>query len=289
MMIQFVPIPDGERLSAGTMAVVEAVNRSPRSASYGTASDLARSADVSSAAVTRAAQSLGFSGWPALQQEIRQRYLSSLSSMELADSHATESHLAVASLRQDRDNLNIVLRQVNQRTISLVARALAKASQVLVVASGSYVGIGNIFVHNARLCGYNMIFASDGPHLTNEMSRLGQDDAILAISFWRPYESTVQAVKFALLHGVDVCVITDSSTGVLSATAGEKAIVVPAEGVSLFPSLTSAMAVSHAVCSEIALVDPAKTRRSVAAMESGRDTFGLLHKERIVGPSGDDR
>jgi DNA-binding MurR/RpiR family transcriptional regulator len=240
-------------------------------------------ANVSAAAVTRAAQALGFSGWPALQQEVRQRYFSSLSTLELADTHRGDGHSrASMSLRQDRDNVAVTLRQNDPATIQRVARTLAEARRSVVVASGSYAGVGQVLAHNARLCGYDVVLASEGPLLTNELSRLGSADALIAMSFWRPYAATVQAARFALDLGAAVCAITDSATGALASLGADRTLIVPAEGVSHFPSLTSAMAITHALCAEIALVDPRRTRESVAAFEMSRDAFHLLQKERLI-------
>jgi DNA-binding MurR/RpiR family transcriptional regulator len=282
-MNQLVPISPGTNLSATAQAVVQAISRSPRTASYASAGELAELADVSAAAVTRAAQALGFSGWPALQQEVRQRYFSSLSTLELADTHRGDGHSrASMSLRQDRDNVAVTLKQNEPATIQRVARTIAEARHGVVVASGSYAGVGQVLAHNARLCGYDVVFASEGPLLTNELSRLGPGDTLIAMSFWRPYVATVQAAQFALDLGAAVCAITDSATGSLAALGGDRTLVVPAEGVSHFPSLTSAMAITHALCAEVALVDPQRTRETVAAFEKSRDAFHLLQKERLI-------
>ncbi|GAA1703429.1 MurR/RpiR family transcriptional regulator [Nonomuraea bangladeshensis] len=77
-------------LRGKSAAVLELLLSQPRRASYGSAGELAQLAGVNVATVTRTAQALGFAGWPALQQELRARYLSSLSAGQVAAEHRAE-------------------------------------------------------------------------------------------------------------------------------------------------------------------------------------------------------
>src|SRR6202043_2329008 len=62
-------------ISKGAHDVIQAAILRPEFASYASAFDLGKDAGVNTATVTRAAQALGFSGWPELRQEIRARYV----------------------------------------------------------------------------------------------------------------------------------------------------------------------------------------------------------------------
>ena len=273
-------------LSAKSAAVVHALVTAPRTASYAGTAEVARLAGVNVATVTRTAQALGFTGWPALKQELRARYLSSLTTLEVAAEHG---HLVdapwAASLRRDRDDVTVLFRRLNGGAVNGVVSAVAGARRTLAVASGSYTAVGMAFTHNARLAGCDVELQSDGAALTNALSRLGQGDALFAMSFWRPYASAVRAAEYCRERQVTVCVLTDSSTGPLAAAA-DHTLVVPAEGVAFFPSLTPALSVVQALCAELAALDPARTRRSVEASEASRDAFGLLHHrpgDRVSG------
>jgi DNA-binding MurR/RpiR family transcriptional regulator len=74
-----------------------------------------------------------------------------------------------------------------------------------------------------------------------------------------------------------VWALTDSASGPL-ATAAQHVLVVPAEGVSFFPSLTPALAVVQSLCAELAAIDPERTRERVATADAMWDEFGLLDR-----------
>ena len=266
-------------LSAKSRAVVHVLVTKPRTASYGGAAEVADLAGANVATVTRTAQSLGFEGWPALQQELRARYLSSLSAPQVAAEHGRlPDGAGTASLRRDVDALAVLSRGPAARTLREVAAAIAAARRTLVVASGSYAGVGLPLAHNAVLAGYDVQFHDGSSAATvNALAACGEGDVVVAISFWRLYTSAVRVARTAAARGATVCVLTDSASGPLAAAA-RHVLVVPAEGVSFFPSLTPALSLTQALVAELAALDPERTRRSVDRSDQLWDEFGLLDR-----------
>jgi DNA-binding MurR/RpiR family transcriptional regulator len=100
---------------------------------------------------------------------------------------------------------------------------------------------------------------------------------LIAISFWRLYESTVLAANEAHTRGARVFAITDAASPAL-ADAAEHVLMVPAEGVAFFPSLTAGVALAQAIVTQLAAVDPVRTSRSIEAAEAMWSRFDLLHR-----------
>ncbi|MGW4063251.1 MurR/RpiR family transcriptional regulator [Amycolatopsis sp. NPDC004747] len=259
-------------------AVLEVLVSQPRRASFGSTAELAQLAGVNVATVTRTAQALGFAGWPALQQELRARYLSSLSAPQVAEEHRGVDSPGSASLRRDLDSLALLNRRFDEPVLRTVAQAMAAARRTLVIADGSYAAVGIALAHNARLAGYDVhaITAGDA-ELANQTAKLTADDVLVAISFWRLYESTVLAANEARHRGARVFAITDAASPAL-AEAAEQVLLVPAEGVTFFPSLTAGMALVQAIVAQLAAVDPARTSASIEAAEAMWSRFDLLHR-----------
>src|SRR4051794_22967780 len=177
-------------------AVLEVLVSQPRRASFGSTAELAQLAGVNVATVTRTAQALGFAGWPALQQELRARYISSLSAPQVAEEHRGVDSPGSASLRRDLDSLALLNRRFDEGVLREVARAIAAARRTLVIADGSYAAVGIALAHNARLAGYDVHAVTAGDaELANQTAKLTSDDVLVAISFWRLYESTVLAAS----------------------------------------------------------------------------------------------
>lgn len=258
-------------------AVLEVLLSQPRRASFGSTVELAQLAGVNIATVTRTAQALGFAGWPALQQELRARYLSSLSAPQVAAEHLGVGSPGSASLRRDLDGLALLHRKLDESLVVTVAHAVARARRTVVIAAGSYAAVGTAFAHNARLAGYDVVVAAGDADLANAIASVGPEDVLIAISFWRLYESTVLAANEARSRGARVFAVTDAASPAL-ASAAEEVLMVPAEGVAFFPSLTAGMAVAQAVVAQLAAVDPDRTAASIEAAEAMWSKFGLLHR-----------
>lgn len=264
----------------------------PRLASYSGASEVARLAGANVATVTRTAQALGFRGWPALQQELRARYLSSLSAAQVAAEHGSLSDgAAAASLRHDVDDVAQLSRTLDEESVRKVAAAIAGSSQTLVMASGSFAAAGLLLSHNVGLTGYTAELHRDiSADFANALARCGPGDVLVAISFWRLYVSAMQAAQLARSHGLTVCVVTDTRSSELAELADEL-VIVSAEGVSFAPSLTPAICVVQAICAELAVIDPQRTDRTVALSDQVWREAGLLRRgpRRDQLPRGGNR
>jgi hypothetical protein len=111
-------------------------------------------------------------------------------------------------------------------------------------------------------------------------------DVLIAISFWRLYQSTVLAASEARSRGLRVFAVTDVASPALTGAA-EEVVMVPAEGVAFFPSLTAGIAVVQAMVAQLAAVDPARTSASIEAAEGMWSKFGLMHhRPSRRAPSG---
>ncbi|MEV6234515.1 MurR/RpiR family transcriptional regulator [Saccharopolyspora shandongensis] len=269
-------VPERGLRSKGA-SVLEVLLTQPRRVSYSSAAEAAELAGVNVATVSRTAQALGFSGWSDLQQELRARYLSSLSAPDVAAAQRTEGELGAASLRRDLESLAMLDRRFDEQQIRTIAEAIAQARRVMIVAHGSYASIGAALSHNVRLAGYDATLTYDAD-LANAVSRIEPGDVLVAISFWRLYQHTVTAAEEAHSRGARVFVLSDAASPDLVAAA-EEVLLIPAEGVAFFPSLAPGLAVAQAIVAQLSTVDPERTRKSIEAAEAQWSRFGLMHRQ----------
>lgn len=269
-------VPERGLRSKGA-SVLQVLLTQPRRVSYSSAAETAELSGVNVATVSRTAQALGFSGWSDLQQELRARYLSSLSAPEVAAAQQTEGELGGASLRRDLDSLALLNRRFDEQLIRTIAEAIARARRVVIVANGSYYSVGSALGHNVQLAGYEATVVHDDAELANAVSRTEPGDVLIAISFWRLYQSTVTAAEEAHARGARVFALTDAASPALTA-ASEEVVLIPAEGVAFFPSLVPGLAVAQAIAAQLSAVDPERTRRSIESAETQWSRFRLLHR-----------
>ena len=258
--------------------VLETITRQVQMSSFAAAQQVAAAAGVNEATVTRTAQAAGFSGWPALRQELRARYLATLSATDVELEHrdgGSELRLE-ASLRRDLSALSALPQWLDLQAALSLVNAIATARRTVVVASGTHAAVGLLLAHNASLAGYEVETESDSARIANRVSRLGPEDVLVTISFWRIYGSAIAAARSARRLGAPVFVIGDSGTSDLAALA-DHLLLVPAEGATFAPSMTTAVALVQAVVTQLAACDPARTETSVRRAEREWSALKLMH------------
>ncbi|GAB3691801.1 MurR/RpiR family transcriptional regulator [Nocardiopsis oceani] len=245
----------GGRLGKASERVVRVLRDEPRFSSYASTAEVAERAEVNVATVVRVAQQLGYSGWPALRVELRSRYLASLSAGEVLAEHAgSDADPVSAAVRSDRESLRLLEQTLDTERVRAVAAAIHSAGRTLVLGSGTFAAPGIQLSHAAGTMGYDVrVRDTDGTALTNELARMGPDDLVVVCDLWMLPLALRRAAGIAAQRAVPIAVITDRRDSPLVDLASE-VVVVPSEGVGMFPSLAAAMTVVHAVLADLARV-----------------------------------
>ncbi|MFT4262044.1 MAG: MurR/RpiR family transcriptional regulator [Nocardioides sp.] len=254
----------------GTQAsrIVQVLAAKPRFSSYASAREIADSAGVNISTVTRTAQNLGFSGWPSLQLELRNRFLASLTASEMLADHADPSaDPLTAAFQRDAENLALAMRTIDFGTLRTIAETIAGARRTLVIGSGSYLAPVVALAHVAAIMGLDVHWdPMGGTHRVNLAARLGPGDCLVTFNVWRTPREILEITRFAHERGATTCVITDRIGSPIT-PVGDHVLVVPSEGVTAFPSLTASMSVVHALLGHIALQDVERSRATALEVE----------------------
>jgi DNA-binding MurR/RpiR family transcriptional regulator len=268
---------DGAALGPKAERVAHLLATNTEFSSYASAGAVAERAGVDAATVVRTARALGFTGWPALRLELRNRHLASLGATEVLDAHQSSASDPIRNaLRGDLANLTLACRTVDVPAVRAVATALTEARRTVVVASGSFAGPAYQLAHCAAFMGLDVRFVErGGTTLANALTGLGSGDCLLAINFWRLPREVRQAAAIARAAGATTCVLTDLRRNALAKEA-DHLVTVPCEGTSHFPSLTAAMAVVHALLAEIT------RQRGDSTLQAIRHTEELWHQMNLM-------
>lgn len=234
-------------MSPAMQRTAETLMNNPQFASYAQVGQIAERAGTTAGTVVRFAQSVGFPGWPALQQELRARYLSRLNTEQTRAEHAPASSASPvhAALHRDIDNLTAALEIIDPAVIASVIEILGSARQVVILSSGSYSAPAHVLAHLGATMGLPFRLEDrGGVHLATAISTLAEGDALVAISFWRQFKEIARATRLVREAGATVVAITDSHRTEVAANAHQR-IVVPSEGVSFFQSTSAALSVVY--------------------------------------------
>ncbi|WP_324241467.1 MurR/RpiR family transcriptional regulator [Pseudonocardia sp.] len=266
----------GREPGRGVAKVLRALAADPRRMSYASTAAAARAAQVNVATVVRAAQLLGFSGWPALRAEIRSRYLAGLSASQVLTEHATDDGPARATLRRELANLRDLSAVLDEEQIGRAARLLVDARVTLVLGSGSFAAPGLQLAHLAQTLGHDVRLQQvGGTGLLNAVSLLREGDCVVAMLLWRTPREVLDALGVARERGARVVVVSDRAGEPFSHLATEL-VQVPSEGAGMFPSVVAATTVVQAVVAAVVALDPAAARRASDGIQALWDRYGLF-------------
>lgn len=274
----------GERSPGRAVAkVLHSLSTRPRQMSYASTAEAASLSEVNVASVVRAAQQLGFSGWPALRAELRSRYLARLSASEVLSEHAEPvgQGPARATLHRELNNLQDLALLLDEEQIGRIGRIVHDARVCLVIGSGSFAAPGLQLAHLMQTIGHDVrLHQQGGTALLNAVGLLGPADCLIVFQLWRtPYE-ILNAIRVAAEAGVRVVLISDRSSGEFAGLADEL-VAMPSEGASMFPSLVGAITVGQAILAAVVAVDPA-----AAAAASDRSEQSWMEHRLFPDPSG---
>jgi DNA-binding MurR/RpiR family transcriptional regulator len=265
-------------MSPAMARIAETLLSNPQFASYAQGGQIAERANTTAGTVVRFAQSVGYTGWPPLRQELRARYLSGLSTEQTRAEHApsvTASPVHTA-IHRDMANLSAALKIIDPSVISAVIEILGSARQVVVLSSGSYSAPAHVLAHLGATMGLPFRLEDrGGVHLATAISTLDERDALVAVSFWRQFKEIARAARLAREAGVSVVAITDSHRTQVAANA-HQTIVVPSEGVSFFQSTSAALSVVYGLLDGLENKNASLTRSQIERTQELWDELDIF-------------
>ncbi|WP_270933568.1 MurR/RpiR family transcriptional regulator [Falsiroseomonas oryzae] len=241
-----------------------------QSVAFSTVADLARAAGVSEATVVRLANALGFSGYPALQKEIRRIVRADLKGTErfhlLERQRPQRGGTLERVLAEELDNLAHLRGTVDAAAVRQAAAALRRARRILVVGA-----------RGAAPLAFHLWFALDKLGLdparslaadteaTDRLSRMDRRDVVVVIGFPRYLRAKVRLLELAGRLGVTRIVVTDSP---FSALKGEIGLHAPAESGSFVAYHAAPLVLLNALVEEVAAADRQATMAALQAFEA---------------------
>ncbi|MBU2695438.1 MULTISPECIES: MurR/RpiR family transcriptional regulator [Pimelobacter] len=269
----------GRDFSPKQLAVARFIEGNVYAAETRTASEVAELAEVNVATVVRFAQSLGFSGWPAFQAELRSQDRSHQLPTEIARRQLGDENPFEATLQADITSLSTALETVDQDQLRATAELIAGARRTVVVSAGSYSAVGQILAFNASLMGFPVTVAPQGgPELAVALAGLDESDCAVGISFWRLGRQVVSAMDTLQERGVPTVVMSDSLLSPFARRA-RHTVVVPTVGASIFQSLTAPVSVTYALLAMLwELAGDGRAERTLHSIEEMYGALGVLDR-----------
>jgi len=184
-------------------------------AAFLTAEELARRASTSSSTVVRFSQSLGFEGYPELQQAAIEEYRTTGAAVSgaAAGSLFSFDHSELeGSLGADYANLEETARKLTREQVDGAVAALADAQRVVIVGVDQMAFFASYLRHTLSLLDIRAeIVASTGGESLQRLGRIDEETLVIVLSSGRAHPLLLRAMKLALHRSARTLAISDAS------------------------------------------------------------------------------
>ena len=249
-------------------------------AAFITASKMGQLAEVSESTVVRFAYELGYDGYPGMQRSLQEMIRSRLTSTQrikaAGDIYAGQDVLR-AVLHSDLEKIQDVMNRADRAEFENVVDRLMNARHIYVlgVRSSFFVaGYLNFYLH---LLAENvtLVQTNAAGEIFEQMLRIGPGDVLIAISFPRYSQVTINTVKFAKDRGASIIAITDNE-GSPAYQMADASLLAPSEMISFVDSMVAPLSLINALLVALAHRMGADVSRTFGELETIWNQYGVF-------------
>jgi DNA-binding MurR/RpiR family transcriptional regulator len=249
------------RLSPSQRRAIDRLVADTRYGAVVSPAELARLVNVHPSVVTRAAQVLGFEGFPDLQARLRAGFLQLQVQPQPHVPHGvstgvqdeTPEAIALASLLADAEYIRSTAEALSPHTFESVVSALVKARRVYIFGAVGSHGLALLLGMALRLLlPDTRLLRQDYGDLAEQAVGLDASDVLVVIGFHKVGRITTELVRWAASLGATTIGITDSRSNAVARAAshalyahigGQRQLkAYPAAGTSLVNAIATAVA-----------------------------------------------
>lgn len=212
----------GKKLSKSHRRIAECIVTHYDKVVFMTASKLGEYVGVSESTVVRFAAALGYSGYPQLQKALQELLRHRLTASQRFELTNDMDHVQVLNkvLKADIQNIRSTLDELDIGSFERAIDAIIQARQIYVMGLRSSAPIAEFFVHYLKFIFPNLRVVTSGvSDVFEQLSRIGEGDLLIGISFPRYASRSIEAMDFARKQGASLIAITDGPLSPLHSTA----------------------------------------------------------------------
>jgi DNA-binding MurR/RpiR family transcriptional regulator len=265
-----------ERLGPGQRRVIDHLLGDVRYGAVISAPELARATNVSGSTVTRAAQTLGFDGYPDLQARLREQFVEGVaerveaSASDLGD---TPEAAAIRVMLEDAERVRATAENIDPANLRHVVDVLVKARRVYVFGARGSHGLALMLTIGLRLLLADArLLSQSAGDLPDQLLDLGRRDVLVGIGFRRLDRVTVEVLRQARQVGATTVGITDHLSNALARVAS-CTLVVELGPLRVMPSYAPGASLINALTTGVSLAIRGEAVPHLRAAEQLWDRF----------------
>ncbi|MBA2469929.1 MAG: MurR/RpiR family transcriptional regulator [Chloroflexia bacterium] len=252
-----------DKLSVGQRRAIDRLLADTRYGAVVSAPQLAEAINVSESTITRAAQTLGFTGFPDLQRHLRARFVAPVQDRlaPLEPDAAERESLARHVMLDDAERIREMAEDLSSEEIQAVVESLIGARRVLVFGERGSHGLALMLAMGLRLVLPDArLLNQEAGDVPDQLLGLERGDVVVAVSFRRVDRMTVNVLRHARSVGATTIALTDHRSSP-AARAADRTLIARTGILRLMPSFAPGASLVNAILEEVA----ARTQPGIAA------------------------
>lgn len=247
-----------------------------------TASKLGATVGVSESTVVRFATEIGYEGYPELQQamqEMIRNKLTSVQRMEVTKDRIGGGDVLDFVFNQDISVIRRTMEETSHESFYRAVDAIVASRKIYILAARSALALGTFLSYYFNLLFDNVLLVqstSEG-EIFEQMIHLGEQDAVIGISFPRYSKKVAKAMSFAHNRGAKVIAITDSSVSPIAESADYQ-LLARSDIASIVDSLCAPLSLINALIVMTGLKKEEEARKVFRDLENIWDEYGVYEK-----------
>lgn len=267
-----------EGMSRAQRALANYVLRNYQQVAFSTITELARAADVSEATVVRFANTLGYSGYPPFQKEVRRIVRADLNGTDrfklTAEPAASGDDPLSAAIRAETGNIGHLEETLDRGALQHAAIAIRQARDVLIVGERSTAPLAQHlwFALDKLRLPVQRVLAVD-LDAYQRLDRMEPGSCVVVIGFPRYLRSLVAFLDAAAARKLTTIAVTDSPFSALRAGIG---LYAPAESASFVAFHAAPLILLNALIDSIGRADHQAALEALQRFEQLADRVGFF-------------
>ncbi len=270
------------RLTKKESLVAEYLINNLNTICFMSASELARTLDVSDTTVNRTVKTLGYSTFLSFQAKVQQSMLNqSKESFFLPPSERLNQEIQDKSVEQYvlrlsevfSENANSVFERNSQETIEAAINMLLTSKTKYICGQRPTIYLAERFGVVLRMIIENVRIVS-GSYSFEQVLDITPDDCLFVIDFNRYSKNADRQIQYAREKGSKVILLTDRPTAPFARFA-DVVLVVNVLGLSFFNSGIAPLMLLEYICSRLTVLQDKKVKERLAGLDPYFDSFRL--------------
>lgn len=272
-------------LSKGQKRLAEYISGNYDKAVFLTAAKLGAAVGVSESTVVRFAVQIGYKGYPEFQralEELVRNKLNSIQRMEVTYGRISQSEILTTVLQSDIEKIKLTIAGIDQKAFEEAVDTILHAKRIYIVGIRSCAPLASFlgFYLNLLFDNVIQIHTNSSSEIFEQMIRIGEEDALIGISFPRYSMRTLKALEFASNRKAKVITLTDSIHSPMNLYSSCN-LIARSDMASIVDSLVAPLSVVNALVVALCMKKQDEIVQTLESLEQIWDEYQVYSNDEL--------